>query len=93
MRCRALLTILATFSFASAFADSPQIVVLDVQNMTCRMCPITVKKSLERVPGVSQANIDFDKKTATVAFDPARTSTDTLIKATTNAGYPARVHR
>ncbi len=57
------------------------------------MCPITVKKSLERVPGVSQANIDFDKKTVTVAFDLAKISTDSLIKATTDAGYPARVHR
>ena len=49
-----------------AVAASPQIAVLDVQNMTCNLCPITVKKSLEKVPGVAQARIDFEKKTATV---------------------------
>jgi mercuric ion binding protein len=34
------------------FAETLQIVSLDVQNMTCAVCPITVKKALERVPGV-----------------------------------------
>lgn len=27
-------------------------VMLDVQNMTCAVCPITVKKALEYIPGV-----------------------------------------
>ena len=37
-----------------------QTVTLDVQNMTCAVCPITVKKALERVPGVTDAKVDFD---------------------------------
>jgi len=43
---------------------------LDVQNMTCELCPITVKKALGKVPGVADAKIDLGKKTATVTFDP-----------------------
>jgi len=35
----------------SLFAGPLQTVTLDVQNMTCAVCPITVKKALERVPG------------------------------------------
>ena len=35
----------------SLLAGTPQTVTLDVQNMTCAVCPITVKKALERVPG------------------------------------------
>ena len=31
-------------------------------------------------------------KTATVFFDPQKTDIETLIKATTNSGYPATVH-
>jgi periplasmic mercuric ion binding protein len=35
----------------SLFAGTLQTVTLDVRNMTCAICPITVKKALERVPG------------------------------------------
>ena len=60
--------------------------------MTCALCPITVKKSLQQVPGVAEANVDLDKKTATVRFDPDRISTAALVKATTDAGYPSTIH-
>ncbi|MBI3146112.1 MAG: mercury resistance system periplasmic binding protein MerP [Pseudogulbenkiania sp.] len=74
-------------------AGRPQTVVLDVQHMTCGLCPITVKKALEKVPGVGKATVDFTKKTATVSFDPDQANTAALIKATTNAGYPSTVHK
>lgn len=74
-------------------AVTPQTAVLDVQNMTCDLCPLTVKKSLQKVPGVTQAQIDFAKKTATVAFDADRTTTAVLVKATTEAGYPSTVRK
>lgn len=77
----------------AAAAATPLTAVLDVQNMTCDLCPITVKKSLEKVPGVSQVRIDFAKKTAAVTFDADKTSTAALVKATTDAGYPSMVHK
>jgi mercuric ion binding protein len=77
----------------AALAATPKTAVLDVQNMTCNLCPVTVKKSLEHVPGVSRARIDFDKKTATVTFDADKTTAAALIKATTDAGYPSTVRR
>jgi periplasmic mercuric ion binding protein len=77
----------------AAHAASPQSVVLDVQNMTCDLCSVTVKKSLEKVPGVSQARIIYASKTATVSFDADRTSTAALIKATTEAGFPSSVRK
>jgi len=76
----------------SVWAADPQTVVLDVQNMTCELCPITVKKALDKVPGVATTKIDFAKKTATVKFDPERANVATLVKATTNAGYPSTAH-
>ncbi len=93
MRWRSILTALAALAIAPAFAGAPQTVVLDVQNMTCALCPLTVKKSLQQVPGVADAKVDLDKKTATVRFDPDRTSAVDLVKATTEAGYPSAVHR
>ena len=62
-----------------------------VENMTCALCPATVKKAMEQVNGVQSVEIDFDAKTATVVFDPAATSVEAIAAASTNAGYPAAV--
>ena len=62
-----------------------------VENMTCALCPVTVKKAMERVKGVQSVRIDFDAKTATVVFDPAVTSIEAIAAASTDAGYPAAV--
>ncbi|HEY2122272.1 MAG TPA: mercury resistance system periplasmic binding protein MerP [Chthoniobacterales bacterium] len=74
------------------FAGALQTVTLDVKNMTCAVCPITVKKALEKVTGVTSATVDFDKKTASVTFDPDKANPATLAKATLDAGYPSSVH-
>jgi mercuric ion binding protein len=58
--------------------------------MTCSACPITVRKALEKVPGVSKVDVQFEKKQVLVTFDDAKTNTDALVKATTNAGYPSQ---
>jgi periplasmic mercuric ion binding protein len=75
------------------FAGTLQPVTLDVQNMTCAVCPITVKKALERVSGVTDVNVDFDHKTATLSFDPDKACLAALTKATADAGYPSSVHK
>jgi periplasmic mercuric ion binding protein len=75
------------------FAGNAQTVTLDVQNMTCPVCPITVKKALERVPGVRGAKVDFDKKTASISFDPDKAHLAALTKATADAGYPSSVQK
>src|SRR6266851_7136408 len=69
---------------------SPQTVTLTVSGMTCPACPITVKKALEKVPGVSKVDVRFEKKQVLVTFDDAKTNMDALVKATTNAGYPSQ---
>ena len=74
------------------FAGNLETVVLDVKNMACTFCPITVKKALQRVPGVTIAEVDLDKKTARVTFDPEKTGPAALTKATSDAGYPSAVH-
>ncbi len=74
-----------------ALAAPPQSVTLVVKNMTCEVCPITVKKALEKVPGVQSVKVDFDKKTATITFDPDEAKPEMLTKATTEAGYPSVV--
>lgn len=87
-----LLTALVALPLA-ALATPPKTVTLDVNNMTCALCPIMVKKSLEKVSGVNLVKVDFDKKTAIVTFDPDKTRPETLIQATTSAGYPSTVQK
>jgi periplasmic mercuric ion binding protein len=86
-----LIGTVVTFPLA-LFAGTIETVTLDVRNMTCAVCPITIKKALERVPGVSDAKVDFERKIARVLFDPDRASPDALTRATADAGYPSSVH-
>lgn len=69
---------------------SPKTVTLNVPGMTCPVCPITVKKALQKVPGVSKVDVRFEKKQVLVNFDDSKTNTDALVKATTNAGFPSQ---
>ncbi len=69
---------------------SPKTVTLNVSGMTCPACPITVKKALEKVSGVSKIDVQYEKKQVVVTFDDTKTNTDALVKATTNAGYPSQ---
>ena len=68
-------------------------VALSVPGMYCELCPLTVKKALSKVPGVSSVNVSYDRKEAVVRFDDVKTSVDALTKATANAGYPSSLKR
>ncbi len=68
-------------------------VVLDVPGMTCKFCPITIRKALDKVPGVVKVKAEFKTKTATVTFDPGKTNIETLTKTTANAGYPSTLKK
>ncbi len=51
----------------------PQTVTLDLPTMNCAMCPITVKKALTKVDGVSRAEVSYEDKEAMVTFDDEKT--------------------
>ena len=77
------------FLASSAAFAGEKTVTLSVQNMYCSACPITVKASLDAVPGVAKVVVSLADKTAIVTFDEAKTTIPALITATTNAGYPS----
>jgi mercuric ion binding protein len=79
-------------AFAPAWS-APQTVTLSVPGMTCAACPITVKKALSRVEGVSKVEVSYEKREAVVVYDDAKTSADMLAKASENAGYPSDIKR
>ncbi|MET4735689.1 mercuric ion binding protein [Thalassospira sp. MBR-102] len=75
---------------AGPVSQAEQTTVFDIENMTCALCPVTVKTAMEAVTGVEAVDINFDAKTATVIFDPSVASGEVIGAASTNAGYPAK---
>jgi periplasmic mercuric ion binding protein len=85
--------LLATFVFATVITApawaATQTVTLSVPGMTCPACPITVKRALTQVDGVTRTDVNFEKREVVVTFDDAKTNVQTLTQATKNAGYPS----
>jgi len=69
----------------------PEIVTLDLPTMNCAICPITAKKTLTKVKGLTRADVSYEDKQAIVGFDDDQINPETLINATTEAGYPSTV--
>lgn len=80
---------LGFFVVPPAAQAAERTVTLAVQNMSCVTCPITVRKSLQAIPGVATVVVSFEDKTAVVTFDDAKANVKALTTATTNAGYPS----
>lgn len=76
-----------------ALAGEPRTALLDVSGMTCSLCPLTVRKALERVPGVIEAKADLGTASAEAKYDPDKTSPEALAQAVTNAGFPAKARQ
>jgi len=93
---RTFLTLLLSLGIAlglgapASHAAEAKTIVLDVPGMTCRFCPITIRRALQKVPGVIEAKADYESKTATVTYDPDKTTVEALTAATANAGYESR---
>lgn len=86
---RRLLFIALAAAAAQMPAAAERTVVLSVPGMNCPACPITVRKALQRVAGVSTVKATLEPPQAIVTFDDARTTLDALTRATANAGYPS----
>ncbi|MBX9696455.1 MAG: cation transporter [Alphaproteobacteria bacterium] len=67
------------------------IVTLDIPGMFCPTCPYTVRKSLEKLPGVYKVETSVKTKSATITYDPTKVTIKSLITTTTNAGYPSSI--
>ena len=77
------------FAFAAPTWAAIKTVSLAVPGMTCATCPITVKRALSKVEGVTKVEVSYEKMDAIVTFDDAKTAVKALTDATTNAGYPS----
>lgn len=86
-----LVALSALIAMTSPVWAATQTVTLSVPDMNCAACPITVKKALTKVSGVSKAEVSLERRDAKVSFDDAKTNVETLMHATKDAGYPSTV--
>lgn len=80
-------------SVALADNTGAKTLVLEVDGMTCNSCPITVKRALKNVDGVTDVTTKYEGKGvgwAKVTYDSAKAKVDDLTFATEEAGYPSR---
>jgi copper chaperone len=61
--------------------------IIKVNGMTCMGCVNSVKNVLEKIPGVSSADVSLEQKQAKIAYDGAITHTDQLKNAIKEAGF------
>ena len=76
-------------AFSSPVWAATKTVTLSVPGMYCPVCPITVKKALAKVDGVTKTEVNLDKRQATVTYNDAKTNVKALTNATRDAGYPS----
>src|SRR3546814_17257932 len=54
----------------AATATAQKQTTFAIENMTCATCPITVKKAMEGVAGVTAVTVDFAANTARATYRP-----------------------
>jgi len=64
-------------------------VLLSLTGMTCASCAQVIEKTLQKVPGVVSAGVNFGTETASIDFDPAIVGPNELVEAVKKAGYSA----
>ncbi|MDP2909454.1 MAG: heavy metal translocating P-type ATPase [bacterium] len=64
---------------------------LSLFGMHCSSCAGLIEKSLKKVPGVKQANVNFAAEKALVTFDETAAKPNDLIEAVRRAGYKAEL--
>lgn len=61
-------------------AENLQTASFNIEGMSCAVgCAKTIEKKLAGLEGVQDAKVDFDKKTATVSYDSAKQTPETLV--------------
>ena len=61
--------------------------VIKVEGMTCMGCVNSVKNVLEKIPGVSNANVSLEQHQVTIEYDAAKAHTDQFRSAIEGAGF------
>lgn len=86
----AVMGLLGMFGFGGATspqadnkAPAGQVCTLKVEGMHCSACASKVEKEARKIGGVTAAKVSQPKGTAEIAYDPAKTTPETIAKTIT----------
>jgi len=74
----------------AAVPAGARMISLKVSGMDCAACTGAIEKSVEKVPGVYSASVDFDSRRAAVATD-GKADPQAVLMAVAAAGYKAEI--
>lgn len=60
---------------------------IPVSGMSCSHCAGTVKKALDKIPGVESVSISIDEGIVTVDYDKTATNEEKIKEAISDTGY------
>ena len=73
----------------TASPNQSETCTLDLEGMHCASCVGRIERSLKKVAGVTEADVNLATNRARVAYDPAQTTPPALVAAIEKAGYGA----
>ncbi|MGG1573497.1 heavy metal translocating P-type ATPase [Fictibacillus sp. NRS-1165] len=65
----------------------------NISGMTCAACATRIEKGLNKLPGVTNANVNLALETATVEYNPSEVSIAEMVKKVQNLGYDASLKK
>jgi len=61
-------------------------VVLRIDGLTCKVCSLTIKKALNKISGVVDAEVNYKNKEAEVLYDENKVTITKIIETIENTG-------
>ena len=68
-----------------------QTTILNINGMTCMGCVNSIKKVIEKISGVSGADVSLENKQVTIRYDPERTNINQFKDAIVGAGFEINI--
>lgn len=65
-------------------------ITVDIEGIHCADCALNIERSVEHLPGVLSAEVNYVLSSATVYYDPHRVEPEKIKKAITKPGYVVR---
>ena len=92
MKWSSLLVLVLCFFSQGSYGSDSDSVKLKIQHMDCVTCPIVVKAALYDLDGVNNVDISMETKIVNVDYNGSHVTSDELVNAIKNAGFPAEVY-
>ncbi|MBN1409619.1 MAG: heavy-metal-associated domain-containing protein [Spirochaetales bacterium] len=65
-------------------------IVFSVPDISCKHCEMAIKNGLKELEGIQKTDVDLDKKTVTVEYDPGKVGIPVMKQAIENQGYDVK---